>query len=137
MNLRILTPRSQKLEVEAKEVYVPGGLGELGIWPGHTPLISTLQDGVLRYVDGKEHRVVVQSGFLEVLNDQVTVLVGSAECEDELDVERAQAELEQVLKRLRDEKLPTEEHQSLLKRERLLRMRVEVGSAHASVDGTN
>ena len=82
-------------------VTVPGFGGELGILPGHTPLISQLQTGVLTYVqDGKNFPLHVSGGFVEVRDDHVSVLAEVAERPDEIDTARAKLSRERLEKQL-------------------------------------
>ena len=75
--------------------------GELGILPGHTPLISQLQTGVLTYVqDGKNYPLHVSGGFVEVRDDHVSVLAEVAERPDEIDAARAKLSRERLEKQL-------------------------------------
>ena len=94
IKLEIVTPYKKVLSVEAEEIAVPGSVGELGILPGHTPLLTTLKVGELSYkVDGKVQHLAVNWGYLEVADDMATVLVETAEPADEIDLERAKAAL--------------------------------------------
>ena len=78
--LRLLTPHAEAIELEADEVTLPGQLGELGILPGHLPLLSPLREGQVGVKEGKmTHRYAISEGMLEVLPDKVTVLVERAE----------------------------------------------------------
>jgi len=82
-------------------VTVPGLGGELGILPGHTPLISQLQTGVLTYVaEGKSSQLHVSGGFVEVRDDHVSVLAEVAERPDEIDAARAKQLRDQLEKQI-------------------------------------
>ena len=73
-------------------VVAPGIEGQLGILPGHAPLMTMLQPGELMVrKDGEEVAMFVSGGFLEVMADRVTVLADVAERADEIDVDRAEA----------------------------------------------
>jgi F-type H+-transporting ATPase subunit epsilon len=66
--------------------------GDLGILPGHTPLIAGLAIWPLRILtDDGEKQISVCSGFIEVQPGKVTVLAGCAELPGEIDVDRAAA----------------------------------------------
>jgi F-type H+-transporting ATPase subunit epsilon len=83
-------------------VMAPGVLGEFGVLIGHTPFLTALKNGVVRFNDSKgdEHSIFVSGGFAEVLPGQVTILAESAERRRDIDVERARAALERAQKRL-------------------------------------
>ena len=66
---------------EAKFVALPGEMGELGIYPRHTPLITRIKPGAVRITradNGEEEFVFVAGGILEVQPDRVTVLADTA-----------------------------------------------------------
>lgn len=104
LKLELVTPYRQVLSQEVDEVTAPGTLGEFGILPGHTPLLTTLRIGELTYKQGSAvTHVFVNWGYIEVENDVVTVLVETAEQADKIDLARAQAALgraQEALKRL-------------------------------------
>ena len=91
LQLEIVTPDRAVVREEVDEVVVPGAEGELGILPGHTPLLATLRIGPLRYRTGsKIERLVISWGFAEVLPDRVIVLAERGFLPGEID--RAEAE---------------------------------------------
>ncbi|MGN5476018.1 F0F1 ATP synthase subunit epsilon [Cupriavidus basilensis] len=77
---------------QAKFVALPGESGELGILPGHTPLITRIQPGAVRIEkeDGSEEFVFVAGGILEVQPKHVTVLADTAIRGIDLDEAKAQ-----------------------------------------------
>ena len=101
IQLEVVTPERRVLAESVDMVTVPGLGGELGILPGHTPLISQLQTGVLTYVqDGKSSQLHVSGGFVEVRDDHVSVLAEVAERPDEIDAARAKLSRERLEKQL-------------------------------------
>ncbi|PCI28286.1 MAG: ATP synthase F1 subunit epsilon [SAR324 cluster bacterium] len=75
LQLEVVTPREILLTAEADYVTIPGVIGELGILPGHLPVLTELKEGVLSYKKGSETKEVnIQSGYAEVLKDKITVL---------------------------------------------------------------
>lgn len=107
LRLDMVTPYKKVLSQEVDEVTAPGTVGEFGILPGHTPLLTTLKIGELSYRQGAEtFHVAVNWGYVEVEEDKVTVLVETAEPADEIDLARAKAALgraEEALKKLSPE----------------------------------
>jgi F-type H+-transporting ATPase subunit epsilon len=107
LRLDMVTPYKQVLSQEVDEVTAPGTIGEFGILPGHTPLLTTLKIGELSYRQGAEiFHVAVNWGYVEVEDDKVTVLVETAEPADEIDLERAKAALgraEEAIRKLTPE----------------------------------
>src|ERR671928_1719463 len=101
IQLDVITPERSVLSETVDFVSVPGLGGELGILPGHTPLISQLQTGVLTYVtEGKSAQLHVSGGFVEVRDDHVSVLAEVAERPDEIDAARAKLSRDQLEKQL-------------------------------------
>jgi F-type H+-transporting ATPase subunit epsilon len=84
---------------EATAVYARTSEGEIGVLPGHAPLLGALAPGWLvriLHADGVEQRVAVHGGFLSVRADGVSVLAEMAENADEIDVPRARQALERA-----------------------------------------
>ncbi|MBM3296522.1 MAG: hypothetical protein FJY83_02875 [Candidatus Aminicenantes bacterium] len=74
LRLRVVTPRSPAVEAEAIEVSLPGTGGELGVLPGHRPLVAALGRGPLRYrTDGGEENLLVRGGFADIRPERVLV----------------------------------------------------------------
>lgn len=107
LKLEMVTPYKRVLSEEVDEITAPGTVGELGLLPGHTPLLTNLKIGELSYRQGgQNYHVAVNWGYLEVEDDTVTVLVETAEPADQIDLERAKAALgraEAALKKLAPE----------------------------------
>jgi F-type H+-transporting ATPase subunit epsilon len=105
LQLEIVTPDKRVVEAEASYVQIPGKTGELGILPGHAPLLTELAVGVINYVaEGETEKLSVAWGFAEVLPDKVTILAETAETADEIDLARAEAALDRNKKRLSSDK---------------------------------
>ena len=101
IQLEVVTPERRLLSEQVNSVTVPGRGGELGILPGHAPLISDLQTGVLSYnEDGTTFQLHVSGGFVEVDGDHVSVLAEIAERPEEIDAARARRAREIAEKRL-------------------------------------
>ncbi len=90
LKLDVITPERRLLSEEVDAVTVPGANGEIGVLPGHTPLISQLGSGLLAYTQGTTvRRIHVSGGFVEVNADRVSVLADVAETPDEVDASEA------------------------------------------------
>jgi len=91
LHLELVTAERLVLQDDADMVIAPAADGEVGILPHHAPLLTTLIPGELRIKRGGiEQALVVTGGFMEVLNDQVTILADAAERAEEIDVARAE-----------------------------------------------
>lgn len=84
---------------EANIVVVVTPEGELGIMPGHEPVLATLVDGEVRIraVTGETVVAVAHGGFFSVAENSVRILAETAELANEIDVERAQRALDRIL----------------------------------------
>jgi len=104
LKLELVTPYQRVLSEEVDEVTAPGTIGEFGVLPDHSPLLTTLKVGDLTYKQGGQtFHVAVNWGYVEVEDNVMTVLVETAEPADQIDVERAKAALsraEEALKKL-------------------------------------
>jgi F-type H+-transporting ATPase subunit epsilon len=103
LTLEIVTAERQVLAEENVDMVVAPAIdGEVGILPNHAPLITVLQIGELRLKKGAdEQSIIIAGGFLEVLNDKVTILADVAERSDEIDVaaaEQARVRAEETLR---------------------------------------
>lgn len=101
MKLQVVTPKEREVDLDVDSVTLPGSLGEMTILPGHTALVSKLDVGVLSYeVSGTNTLVAISRGFVEVLDDQVTVLSETCEEKNEIDPDRAREALERAQERM-------------------------------------
>jgi F-type H+-transporting ATPase subunit epsilon len=100
--LEVVTPECSVVSEQAQIVMAPGSLGEFGVLSGHTPFLTSLKVGTLKYTDanGQERAVFVSGGFAEALPDRVTVLAESAERRSKIDVSRAEAAKQRAEERL-------------------------------------
>ena len=91
LTFELVTPDRAIVRERVDEVQIPGTQGYLGVLPGHTPLLTTLQVGELWFLQGGEKFFIsVAFGFAEVLPDRVTILAQIAERAEEVDVSRAE-----------------------------------------------
>lgn len=84
---------------EANAVYARTPDGEIGVLPGHTPLLAALEPGwVVRIdrVEGNPLRVAVHGGFMSVRKDGVSVLAEMAESAEDIDAQRAREALDRA-----------------------------------------
>jgi F-type H+-transporting ATPase subunit epsilon len=125
LHLEIVTPSRRVVEVAVDEVRLPGVLGEMGVLPGHIPLLTSLAAGPLTYFDGSTVvRYAVQGGFAEILPDRVTVLATVAEAPADIDVDAARRNLQAAQEKLKD--APAEEFDELTTAVRLAETEIEV-----------
>jgi F-type H+-transporting ATPase subunit epsilon len=92
MDVKLVSVERAIWEGEATAVFARTEVGELGILPGHTPLLGALEPGFTVRIDrdGEEPlRVAVHGGFLSVRKDGVSVLAEMAESAEDIDTSRA------------------------------------------------
>ncbi|NMD70083.1 F0F1 ATP synthase subunit epsilon [Bacillus sp. DNRA2] len=105
IKVNVVTPDGPVYDKDVEMVSSKAQTGELGILPGHIPMVAPLEIAALRLkVEGKTEFVAVNGGFLEVRPDQVTVLAQTAEKAEDIDVERALRAKERAEQRLREQK---------------------------------
>lgn len=76
LELRIVSPERVEYTGQVESVRVPGTIGEFEILVNHAPIISSLEQGVVTYVDSDgRHTLEVQGGFVEVQKNRVSVCV--------------------------------------------------------------
>jgi len=106
IKIEVVTPEKVVVDDEAQIVVAPGSSGEFGVLDGHTPFLTTLNVGIIRYTDSsnKERYIFVSGGFAEAMPDKVTILAESAERRSDIDVDRAQEAMQRAEERLAGEK---------------------------------
>jgi F-type H+-transporting ATPase subunit epsilon len=82
-------------------VIAPTMQGYVGVAHNHTPLLTNLQPGVLRFEqEGEETKMAITGGFMDVRLNRVVLLADAAEFADEVDVSRAMSAYRRALARL-------------------------------------
>ena len=90
IKVSIVSSNEEIFSGEATMVFATGSLGELGIAPGHTPLLTGLAPGPVRLeTENGEETFFCSGGFLEIQPDLVTVLSDTAERAESLDESEA------------------------------------------------
>jgi F-type H+-transporting ATPase subunit epsilon len=105
LRLEIVTPETKAYSEDVEMVVLPGTDGELGVYPQHVPVLTTLKPGELRVLKGgRETLLAVGEGFAEITGDSISVLTDMAlewtaidESAAEAAVERAKAAMKQDL----------------------------------------
>ncbi|WP_033827521.1 F0F1 ATP synthase subunit epsilon [Bacillus andreraoultii] len=101
----IVTPDGPVYDSDVEMVSTKALSGELGILPGHVPMVAPLAIGAVRLKKGDTSELVaVSGGFLEVRPDKVTILAQAAETAEEIDLERAIRAKQRAEERMRQQK---------------------------------
>jgi F-type H+-transporting ATPase subunit epsilon len=97
LKLEIVTPETKAYSEDVNFVVLPGSEGELGVYPKHVPLMTTLKPGELRVLkDGRETALAVGEGFVEITADAVSVLTDMALESAQIDEAAAEAAVERA-----------------------------------------
>jgi F-type H+-transporting ATPase subunit epsilon len=92
LTVRVISPDKTVWDAEADEVILPSTTGQLGVLSGHAPMLTALDTGVMRVRANKSaswQAIALLGGFAEVDQDEVTILVNSAERGDKINLEEA------------------------------------------------
>lgn len=99
--VNVVTPDGPVYDADVEMVSVKAQSGELGILPGHIPMVAPLQIGAVRLKKGSSTELVaVSGGFIEVRPDNVTILAQAAELAESIDVVRAEEAKKRAEQRL-------------------------------------
>lgn len=128
--LNIVTPNKRLVDnTEMEEVFVPAYRGELNILPGHAPLVSTLQEGVLKYrLKGETqiNKMAISWGYVEVTPAGVNILAETAEHKHEIDLVRAQKALKAAEDSLTKVEVTPEDVEKYHRKRKRAEARIEV-----------
>src|SRR5947208_4540738 len=87
LKLEIVTPEEKIYSEDVEMVTLPGSEGELGVYPKHVPLLTTLKPGELRVLkDGRETAMAIGEGFVEIRAEAVSVLTDMALESEKIDI---------------------------------------------------
>lgn len=101
LEVEIVTPERAVFSGTVEEVVLPGAVGEMGVLPGHLPLLTAIAMGDLAVVQGgKVRHFFVEGGYAEILPNKVSVLTEACDGVDEIDVAKARMALEAAEKEL-------------------------------------
>ena len=101
IKLEVVTPEGAVFSGMVSSINAPAEQGALGVLYNHAPLMTTLDIGVLEYTTGGvKKRMAVFGGFLEVKENQITVLADIAELAESIDGARAEQAMARARKRL-------------------------------------
>lgn len=113
LHLEVVSPERLILEKDVDSFVTRAQDGDVGVLPGHSPLFTSLQEGVLYFREnGKKKALAVMGGFLQVQDNKATVLTEAAELADEIDELRAKHAKERAEARLRDKGVPSAERKA-------------------------
>lgn len=105
LTLEIVTPEARVYSDTIDTVVIPTVEGEIGILPGHIPLVAQVEHGELRVSKGNETRfLAVSGGFVQIEADTVRVLAESAITEEKIDENAVEAAIKRAEQEIKDAK---------------------------------
>ena len=116
LTLEVATPLGMALSVQTDSVQMPSVAGEVGVLPGHVPLLAALKPGILTYREGGQmQRAAVGGGYAEATADRVRLITEYFMRKEQIDVAAAQRDLQTAETRLKETKgtIDDVEHQEL------------------------
>jgi F-type H+-transporting ATPase subunit epsilon len=109
LKLEIVTPDSKTYSEDVEMVTLPGAEGEMGVYPGHVPLMAQLAAGeVIARRNGENQSLAVGEGFVQITGDRVAILTDMAILAENIDEAQAEEARRRAEARL-NEKLTDEE----------------------------
>jgi F-type H+-transporting ATPase subunit epsilon len=97
LRLEIVTPEATAYSEDVEMVTIPGSEGELGIYPQHVPVLTTLKPGELRVTkNGMQTSMAVGEGFVEITGESVSILTDMALQPESIDLAAAEAAVERA-----------------------------------------
>ncbi|MBV8813423.1 MAG: ATP synthase F1 subunit epsilon [Verrucomicrobia bacterium] len=110
LKLEIVTPEGQAYADDVEMVVLPAAEGEIGIYPGHVPLMTQLLPGELRISKaGKTDELVVGAGFVEITAERVSVLTDMALGDEKINETAAEEAVERAQTALKDKTLSSDD----------------------------
>ncbi len=103
LTLEIVTPEARVYTDTIDGVVIPTANGEIGVLPGHIPLLTQVESGELRVTkNGETHRLAVGDGFAEIEADRIHILAEQAITEETIDENAVEAAMKRAEQQLRD-----------------------------------
>jgi F-type H+-transporting ATPase subunit epsilon len=107
LKLEIVTPEEKIYSEDVEMVTLPGAEGELGVYPNHVPVLTTLKPGELRVVkDGRATSLAVGEGFVEIKADSISVLTDMALQSEKIDLAAAEAAVARAQAAMKEDTTP-------------------------------
>ena len=126
--LKVVTPDKLFFEGDIDMLVARTIEGDVGILLNHSPLVTILDIGRLVIKDGDERKIAAcAGGYIDVRNNNITVVSDACEWEDEIDINRAERAKERASKKLEDKDTDTFKAELALKK---AINRINVGNKH-------
>jgi F-type H+-transporting ATPase subunit epsilon len=110
LRLEIVTPEALTFSEDVDMVVVPGVEGQLGVYPMHVPLMTQLQPGEIKILQGgKTTELVIGNGFVEIDQKSVSILTDVAAAEADIDEKTVEEAVTRAKEALQNQKLEPSE----------------------------
>jgi F-type H+-transporting ATPase subunit epsilon len=131
LTLRVLTPQRQVVDEPVLQVVAEGALGQFGILPDHASFLTLLEPGPLmfRRPDGTERKLAVKGGYAEVHDNVVTILADDVLPLDRIDATQARIDLEKADAALEEAPFGHADHERLRQESRWAAVRTELAGS--------
>lgn len=98
ITFEIVTQQSAVYSATVSELTLPGAEGEIGILPGHLPLLTLIRPGsvVAKQTDGTERLFAVSEGYAEISDDNATLIVSECVGAEDIDIEAARTHYHEI-----------------------------------------
>src|SRR5439155_16412786 len=107
LKLEIVTPETKIYSEDVDMVTLPGSEGQLGVYPKHVPLLTTLKPGELRAMkNGRETVMAIGEGFVEIKGDDVSELTDMSLESEKIDIAAAEAAVEREKAAMKEDQTP-------------------------------
>lgn len=94
IQLEIVTPDGPTFKGEVSSLVIPAWEGQLGVLPGHEPMVAVMKPGAMRFTrEGKDEWLAISGGFAQIGPKKVVLLAETAELAEAIDAARAKASL--------------------------------------------
>jgi F-type H+-transporting ATPase subunit epsilon len=134
LTVRVITPDKVVWDDQAQEIILPSTTGQLGILSNHAPLLTALDTGVMRVRPGKDwQNIAIMGGFAEVENNEVKVLVNSAELGSAINADAARQDYAQAQSKLEDANRSGDKPKQIQAAQALRKARARLQAAGVSV----
>lgn len=130
IQIKIISPSGVLLQKEADFVSLPGVAGELGLMPGHSPLVSVLKQGEIYIKEGGKviKHYFIADGFLQVSEHEAVVVVEYADTAEDIDMEEELKQKKLLEEKLKEALSPDERYREIIALEKAL-ARIKVREA--------
>jgi F-type H+-transporting ATPase subunit epsilon len=107
LKLEIVTPEEKIYSEDVEMVTLPGSEGELGVYPNHVPVLTSLKPGELRILkDGRQTAMAIGEGFVEIKGDGVSILTDMALQSEKIDIAAAEAAVARAQAAMKEDTTP-------------------------------